>query len=83
MADFVGLAVGQLIGDKAVTLAKGILRLSGDQLEHEVRIAEAALLLIMFLVVISAVTGLVAARKRRLYAEALLFGGRRGAPLQR
>lgn len=75
-ARVVGFAVGQLVGDKAVIVAKGILWVfARPWLQDGRRVAEGSLLVILGVALVSAVLGgWLAVRKKWEYADALLVG---------
>ena len=69
----VGFMVGQLIGDKAMTLAKAALWiLARKELKVEAALVNAALVITLVLTAASAVVGVWAQRHKRVYAEPLL-----------
>ena len=72
-AGFVAFVVGQLVGDKAVTVAKGILWvIDRKQLHNPDEVANATLLVIVILAAVSGVAGgVLAVWKKWVYAEAL------------
>ena len=70
----VGFLLGQLAGDKAVTVARVVLWwFAEEQLTARHRVAEASLFVILVVTGASAAVGLVAIRRKWVYAEAFLL----------
>ena len=70
----VGFLLGQLAGDKAVTIARVVLAIfAREQLDLRHRVAEASLFVILVVTGVSAAVGLLAVRRRWVYAEAFLL----------